>query len=218
MTAAPASNYEFSNEWFDQNMPVWRQIIPKFSIQKILEIGSYEGRSTCFLIEAVGSKMPLNIHCIDTWQGGIEHDWKIGAVGNQTVMSAVERRFDRNIEHAKTLVPNPITVTKHKSLSSRGLAALIAADQVSSFDLVYVDGSHQAPDVLSDAVMAFNLLKVGGLMIFDDYLWGQGPRESQDVLNMPKVGVDAFMNVFHRKMEALVGVPVYQLFAKKVAN
>jgi hypothetical protein len=33
------------------------------------------------------------------------------------------------------------------------------------------DGSHRARDVLEDAVLSWPLLKVGGIMLFDDYLW-----------------------------------------------
>ena len=39
------------------------------------------------------------------------------------------------------------------------------------YDVIYVDGSHTARDVLQDAVLGWGLLKRGGLMIFDDYLW-----------------------------------------------
>ena len=40
---------------------------------------------------------------------------------------------------------------------------------INNFDLIYIDASHYAPDVLSDAVLAFKLLKPGGILIFDDY-------------------------------------------------
>lgn len=33
--------------------------------------------------------------------------------------------------------------------------------------VVYIDGSHWAKDVLTDAVMAWRLLKEGGVMILD---------------------------------------------------
>ena len=37
-------------------------------------------------------------------------------------------------------------------------------------DLIYIDGSHLAKDVLSDAILSWKLLKPSGVMIFDDYL------------------------------------------------
>ena len=38
-------------------------------------------------------------------------------------------------------------------------------------DLIYIDGSHYVDDVLNDALQGFKHLKVGGIMIFDDYFW-----------------------------------------------
>jgi hypothetical protein len=58
-------------------------------------------------------------------------------------------------------------------------------------DFIYVDGSHQAADVLSDAVLAWKLLKEGGVLIFDDYLWAR--YQDRPLLN-PKMAIDAFVN------------------------
>lgn len=38
-----------------------------------------------------------------------------------------------------------------------------------TFDVIYIDGEHEGPAVLEDAVLAFPLLKVGGIILFDDY-------------------------------------------------
>ena len=38
-----------------------------------------------------------------------------------------------------------------------------------SYDIVYVDASHRAPQVLEDLILVHRLLKVGGLLILDDY-------------------------------------------------
>jgi hypothetical protein len=46
--------------------------------------------------------------------------------------------------------------------------------------------------VLTDAVLAWPLLHYGGIMVFDDYLWGD-PRLP---LGRPKIAIDAFMNIF----------------------
>ncbi len=80
-----------------------------------------------------------------------------------------------------------------------------------------MDGSHQAPDVLADAVFAFPLLKVGGLMIFDDYLWSMELPGQQDSFNMPKPAIDAFVNIYQRKVRVL-SAPLYQLYVMKTAD
>ena len=213
MTGGPTSDpaYEFTNDWFVQNIQLWDTLVPRFKPKRFLEIGSYEGRSACYLIEKFATDQAIEIHCIDTWEGGIEHD-KAG-------MSAVEARFDKNVRIAMDKTGNPATVVKkHKAYSHLALADLIAAERKAAFDVVYIDGSHQAPAVLADAVMGFHLLRNGGLMIFDDYIWSMEPMGKQDPFNMPKPAIDAFLNVFQRKMQIVRGAPVYQLYAAKTGE
>ena len=62
------------------------------------------------------------------------------------------------------------------------------------------DGSHEAPDVLCDAVLAFRLLKNGGLLGFDDYLFMQGAIPERQLLECPKPAIDAFVNLYFRKL------------------
>ncbi len=59
----------------------------------------------------------------------------------------------------------------------------------SYFDIIYVDGSHRAADVLLDAALSWRLLKQGGLMIFDDYLW----RPDKPAAQRPQVAIDLFL-------------------------
>ena len=215
MQTTPRSAYEFTNDWFSMNIPMWDQITTNLKPAKILEIGSYEGRSTCYVIEKCGRQRPIEVHCIDSWEGGIEH--KAGGFV-ESAMGDVERRFEKNVEHAKSTVRNPVTVVKHKNLSNLALAKIVAAEPAPKFDLVYVDGSHQAADVLVDAVLSFQVLRVGGVMIFDDYLWSMEPPGKQDPLNMPKPAIDAFLNIFQRKMLILRGAPIHQMYATKVMD
>jgi hypothetical protein len=106
---------------------------------------------------------------------------------------------------------------KHKGTSDIHLSRLIAAGRKSSFDLVYVDGSHQAPDVLMDAVLGFNLLRVGGVMIFDDYTWFEKLPQGKDPLRCPKLAIDSFINVNFRKIKIISAV-LYQLYLVKTGE
>ena len=216
-TSAPPAivPYEFSRDWFSGNVPTWRQIINNNKPRKILEIGSFEGRSTVWMIEhcTAAAEGDIEIFCVDTWGGGIEHQ-KGGQI--ETSMPDVERRFNSNITIAKDKTPHKAEIVKLRNFSNLALADLIAERKTEYFDLVYIDGSHQAPDVLTDAVMAFQVLKVGGLMIFDDYLWSMDKPGTQDVLKMPKPAIDAFMNIFQRKMNIFMGAPIGQLYTRKI--
>jgi predicted O-methyltransferase YrrM len=209
------SEYQFTQDWFHWAPEVWEQLIPMLPGRKsFLEIGSFEGRSTVWIMENMGEDGGC-IECIDTWEGGEEHDAED--------MGSVEQRFDHNAAVLKTLFPER-EIVKLKGTSVSMLAdnmRLIGHiredtggnyDDKHTYDFIYIDGSHVAKDVLTDACMAWPLLKPKGIMVFDDYLWGN-PR---DILHRPKPAVDAFCNIFAEDMDIVhVG---YQLVVQKRAH
>ena len=204
-----SNEYEFTVDWFTRFAPIWQALIDRHKPRRFLEIGSYEGRSACFIIDSVASQKNIELYCVDTWAGGVGH--------GDTVMSDVEKRFDRNVEIAKARAGNAVDLHKRKTHSADGLVQLLSEGNKEAFDFIYIDGSHQAPDVLTDCVLAFHLLRVGGLMILDDYLWSPDVQGGQDFYNLPKPAVDAFMNIFQRKMTVLQA-PLYQLYARKTGT
>jgi hypothetical protein len=112
-------------------------------------------------------------------------------------------------KHNTDLIKLPTqTVEVMPVMSYHGLAQLIVDRR--EFDLIYVDGSHCADAVLADATMAFGLLKKEGYMIFDDYLWNESP----DVLDHPKMSIDAFVNMFSKQIA--IGMINYQYVIQKV--
>ena len=46
-------------------------------------------------------------------------------------------------------------------------------NNIENFDLIYIDGSHRAADVLFDAIESYNILKKDGILFFDDLLGSQ---------------------------------------------
>jgi len=202
-------DYELGVDWFSYAAPVWRSMIASIKPRRVLEVGSYEGRSTVFLIENCAPLGPFEITCVDSWGGGVEHA--------SIDMREVEAKFDRNMTRAKTKHPSA-AVNKIKSESWLALANLLAQGQAGSYDMVYIDGSHQAPDVLADAVLAFKLLRIGGVMAFDDYLWHIEKAGQQDPLNMPKPAIDAFININIRKLNVVSEAPLRQLYVVKASD
>lgn len=200
--------YEFTSDWFSHNVPTWRQLLESANPSKVLEIGSYEGRSTCFLIETIGARRPYDIYCVDPWENRDFH-------GND--MNPVEKRFDANVALARDGVPSPGRLSKFKGRSSGVLPQILASGQGEAFDLVYIDGSHEAPDVLLDAVLSFHLCRTGGLLIFDDYLWSPDAETRENPLKTPKPAIDAFVNLFRRRLRVIEKTPLYQLYLQKIA-
>jgi predicted O-methyltransferase YrrM len=194
--------YDFTKNWFLENsIENWNRIIPVLNPTKILELGCYEGAATCYLIDLLGSKKSLEIHCVDVWD-------EIDEIKKEESI-AVEARFDKNVKIASSNSKNRIDIFKHKMHTHKALSEMIVRG-VKDFDLIYIDASHYAPDVLTDAILSYKVLRVGGLLIFDDYLWSG----SEDILFYPKIAIDSFLNIFSHDME-LIPAPISQIYAVK---
>lgn len=165
----------FTNDWFTHNIPNFELCMKTIPDHKLfLEIGSYEGMSTCWLLQN-GLSEKGSIFCIDPYS----------AEG----FNAVEARFWANVNEARH---SSQVVSLNRQTSYKALAEMIGFKY--QYDFIYVDGSH-APDVaLTDACMAWGLLKQGGVMLFDDYQYPQEPTQK---------GIDAFLIVFEGQYETL---------------
>jgi predicted O-methyltransferase YrrM len=153
---AHAVEGQFKELWFDINIVPWcvsfSRIFNRADPVRILEIGSWEGRSTLFLLTYFTQGY---LTAVDTWAGSTE-GYQYNAVPD------IEVRFDGN------LAPCVARLTKRKGSSLHVLPQLL--DEQQEFDVIYLDGSHFADDVLTDAITAWRLLKQGGVLIFDDIL------------------------------------------------
>ena len=81
--------------------------------------------------------------------------------------------------------------------------------QGSSFDFIYIDGSHKCLDVYMDACMAWKLLKPNGILGFDDYEFNIG-----DLLNSPHEAINHFMETI--KGEFTLLHQGYRIFIHKI--
>jgi predicted O-methyltransferase YrrM len=198
------TEYQFTKDWFGWAPPVWEQLVPmlpgKPGNRTFLEIGSFEGRSTVWIVENMMQDGD-HLDCVDTWEGGEEHSTED--------MDAVWNRFQSNIELAMGKFDRKRFVLPWKTDSLSYLGAAIGEGNQRPYDFIYIDGSHIAKDVLTDACMAWPLLEPKGIMVFDDYMWGD-PR---DILHRPKPAIDAFTNIFAEEVDIVhVG---YQLVVRK---
>lgn len=200
--------YEFSQDWFSNHIPTWTHLLARLQPTRSLEIGCYEGRATTYLIEACAKFGRSHLTCVDTWAGS--NDLPAQA------MTGVEARFDRNVDRAIAISGAAVELRKIKLPSAKAMSYFVSTEE-EQFDLIYIDGSHAAPDVLIDAVLAFQLLRVGGVMIFDDYLWSMEPALFVDPLNMPKPAIDAFTTIFMRKARLIAGLSNSQCYVEKIA-
>ena len=189
------SDYEFTKDWFHWAPQVWEQLIPMLPERNpetgrgFIEIGSFEGRSAVWIAENMMQPGDY-LTCIDTWQGGEEH--------TSDDIDGAEALFDHNMKVVQDKFPD-LHISKVQGSSYYRLAEEIASNGTEDYDFIYIDGSHIAKDVLTDACMAWALLKKGGIMVFDDYMWGN-PR---DILHRPKPAIDAFINLFAEEVDVI---------------
>lgn len=193
------SGYQFSKDWFTGKIPYWLDAFERSGMEggdlRVLEIGSWEGLSSLFILETFDR---ARIMCVDSWEDSN------GAVAvSEEIISDVERRFDQNLlNHRERL-------TKRKQTSLRFFGLDHPKEH---FDLIYVDGSHRADDVLVDAVESFSLLKVGGIMIFDDYLADYYERKDEN----PATAINLFLRLKKGRFEYLA--VYYQLIIRKISS
>jgi predicted O-methyltransferase YrrM len=161
--------YSFTSDWMSDNTPNWLSWLAPFHNRpgvRMLEIGSFEGRSTIWFLENILSDPTAHLTCIDLFR------------------PPCDLRFDHNLRVAGQVNK----VTKVQGRSEDILPEVVP----SSMDIIYVDGSHRACDVLLDAVLAWRLLKPAGVMIFDDYLWELDFAASQ----RPQMAIELFLETF----------------------
>lgn len=194
--------YVFTTTWFNENsLANWSKIVPIIDPSKILDIGSHEGAASCFLIDLLSQKKDIEIHCIDIWS-------EFETI-KQSEAELIESRFDYNLKIAIRKAKHKVNFVKHKNQSHIILSEMISKG-IGGFDLIYIDASHYAPDVLTDAILSFKLLKEGGLIIFDDYLW----TGNENIVYYPKIAIDAFTTIFSQHIK-LIPAPASQMYAIK---
>ena len=198
--------YEFTptQDWFTSHISCWESLFPLVtsSEPRILEIGSWEGRSAVFLLTtlcAQGGEMV----CIDHF------DLEQTPAGRER-----HRKLTQNL--ARTGRPFRILPQFSVPALYKLLEEEVARDTGAGFDWIYVDGSHRADDTLLDAELAWRLARKGCIFIFDDYNWPEQPVES---VHHPRRGIDAFLALHAGEYERLSTNPEqYQMILKKTCE
>ncbi|NJO70979.1 MAG: class I SAM-dependent methyltransferase [Oscillatoriales cyanobacterium RM1_1_9] len=136
-------HYQFTRDWFSPNMPIWQEHLANLANRaniQVLEIGSFQGMSTCWLLDHILTHPTARITCIDPY---------------------FKPEFTPNL--VRTGVPDKVMPLIGYSQDILGTL------DPETYDLIYIDGCHLASVALQDALLSWPLAKVEGLIIFDDY-------------------------------------------------
>lgn len=163
MEQITVTQYNFTHNWtepFIRNAT--RHLIPlKDRPLKYLEIGVFEGRSLCWMAENVLLHSDSIGIGIDTWTKDDEF-----------------KRAEQNCwQHKQIGLIRSSIVNEARNFPEN------------HFDVIYIDGDHMAIPVMTDTVLAWPLLRKGGIMIWDDTEWPQPQYQVTDVLKwfLPRV-------------------------------
>jgi len=182
----------YTQDWFSYNIKYLSRILFKYNLQNkklnILELGSFEGLSTVFFLTTLRHS---NVYCVDPFIDFEENK---------------DKDFNKIFENFKY---NTREFQNRIRLSKSTSDYFFENTNDEKFDLIYIDGNHRAENVFKDAKNSFKLLKDGGYIIFDDFLW-----DYYDKINLnPIGGIKKFLfeNFFNIKIISIG----YQLIIQK---
>jgi predicted O-methyltransferase YrrM len=179
----------FTTDWWTANIPKWQQQFPMATWapdrqppMRMLEVGTFEGRSADWFLSTLLGNAESHLTCVDTFAGSHEHR------GRDLLLGDLEARCRTNLAR----FGDKVTIMKGSSWE-----VLRAMPRRHLFDVIYIDGEHHAASVLEDAVLAFPLLKVGGRMVFDDF--GARPDHGPST-SLPRKGLQAFTSAYQDRI------------------
>jgi predicted O-methyltransferase YrrM len=165
---------------------------------KILEVGAYEGWATQQFLIHFAKNPDTRVYAIDTWEGSPEY------VG--TDFHEIEEKFRKRVKQSGR--EDQLVTLKMKS--EDGLHHLLDSIGKESIDIAFIDASHEARDVLSDAILVWKLMKENGIVIFDDYIW----MDLKQDFFRPRLAIDSFIRCYAPELRVL-GID-RQAFVKKL--
>lgn len=158
----------------------------------MIEIGCYEGGSTFWIADNI-------CH--------YNKDFKLYAIDPHTTSEDISE----DISLAKENFLYNLDICEHKNnieyISKTSNVALV--DLLSKgikAEIIYIDGDHRAPEVLTDLVLSFELLTLGGILLCDDCVyWRHNDKEtkkiSPDPSMSPRMAVETFLMCNWRRIK-----------------
>lgn len=187
----------FTTDWVSSQADTWMTLLGDFvgKPTKALEVGVFEGHSSQWWLKNILTHPESSLYAIDPW-------------------------IHKSRDNMHALKQDPIHGPKFKFDGRPGeiaMADLIARGQAGTFDFVYLDGGKEAHSVMEQSVLAWMLLKPGGIAIWDDYRWKwtEGCLAPKPI-HPPGIGIDAFVAAYEDFAEEIHRG--WQLAMKKLAN
>jgi tetratricopeptide (TPR) repeat protein len=166
-------HYEFTWDWFSHRIPSWQQRLSHLAHRsglQALELGCWEGRATCWLLDHILTSSDSQLLCLDR---------------------VFQARFDLNLDRSGART----RVTKRSGNWLAHLAMLSPA----TYDLVHL-GSDSLTTLQQRLSLCWQTLKPSGILMVDEYCQGYSVSSSTetshsiDDLNQAfKAAIDQFL-------------------------
>lgn len=152
--------------------PMFEQVIAKIRPSKIIEVGSWKGRSAVNIVKTCQKHgLTTQLLCVDTWLGSLENysrhtednKWLHEALHLEHGYPKLHQTFLSNMiryEVSNSVIPLPLPSS---------IAARVIEDKGIQADVIYIDGSHDYHDCVNDLRDYWPLLRDGGILFGDDY-------------------------------------------------
>lgn len=175
------NDFFFTSAWGDDQRPKWRKNLEHLIGQSGvtgLEVGMYEGRSCLWWLENILTGENSRLFGVDI----------------------NEEPFEANRSKFAEKYPNfiPVIGNSYDVLCSRLV-------QRETFDFIYIDGAKEGAANLESMVISWPRLKVGGVMIIDDYgwRWTSNSKLKEAPVHYPKMGIDAFLKLYDDQYQVI---------------
>ena len=186
------SKKKLTTDYFSINSYYWNSILKKnLNNFSYLEIGSWEGNSALYILKNFKTK---NVVCVDIWD----------LYNDKFKEEHLERfkNFKYNLEEFNK------KFSFFKSTSDK-----FFENNKEKFDVIYIDGSHEAPQVYKDLSNSWNCLNYNGIIICDDYFYGNLYNNQNE--NVPAISINKFLNENKGNIK-IICVNNTQIFLKKI--
>lgn len=143
--------------------------LPKFELA--MEIGCFEGKTTKYIHDNMlvpGGR----VVCVDPLADEyLTENIDESAAKMNAELPYFKSQYTRFIRNTRGL---------HINLYRKTIVGAYPEIYALRFGFTYVDGDHRETAVYRDGMIAFELCKVGGYVLFDDYTWSEGTKNGID--------------------------------------
>lgn len=171
-------NSNFTNKSFDYNISLFFIILNLvkiksiFSKVRLLELGSWEGRSSLFILSFSKN---FFLTCVDNWERADKYQ-------NNKDIKDIFNKFKFNL---RNFIGKNLLIERQKTKDF-----FISCPIKNKYDFIYISASQKASDAFFDLANSINHLKRFSFIVIDDYLW----KYYDEFKKNPGYGINLLIN------------------------